>query len=261
MKEIEILNKICPLYKNATSKRELRHSFFKNIETEIQAYLLGFFAADGSLDEKRNMLRIKLQKRDNEIIELFKTISPNARIFTDGNYESKATVRSNVVKTNTVTGIEITSKFLKEDLIKLGIYANKTYKELNIPNLSEGLIIHFIRGYFDGDGSIIGSIRKPNAKNREKNYRLCVKFEICSKTKTILNDIQTTFNKYDINSSINFIKRDSMYRLSVSSKKSVDRLYKKLYENSTFYLKRKFNKFNYYVNTEVSQIISDNRNA
>ena len=31
--------------------------------------------------------------------------------------------------------------------------------------------------------------------------------------------------------------------------------------NSNFYLSRKFDKFNYYVNTEVSQIITDHRNA
>lgn len=34
-----------------------------------------------------------------------------------------------------------------------------------------------------------------------------------------------------------------------------------LYNDSNFYLKRKFEKFNYYVNTEVSQIIADHRNA
>lgn len=32
-------------------------------------------------------------------------------------------------------------------------------------------------------------------------------------------------------------------------------------DNSIFYLKRKFEKFNYYVNTEVNQLIADHRNA
>ena len=34
-----------------------------------------------------------------------------------------------------------------------------------------------------------------------------------------------------------------------------------MYDNSNFYLSRKFSKFNYYVNTEVNQLIADYRNA
>ena len=64
--QIKIIEKEFPLYKNGTSSREIRHDFFKNIQTELQAYLLGFHAADGSLDEKRKMFRLKLSKSDIE---------------------------------------------------------------------------------------------------------------------------------------------------------------------------------------------------
>lgn len=40
-----------PLYNNHISNRRIRHTFFDTIETELQAYLLGFYAADGSIDE------------------------------------------------------------------------------------------------------------------------------------------------------------------------------------------------------------------
>ena len=39
------------------------------------------------------------------------------------------------------------------------------------------------------------------------------------------------------------------------------KIFNHLYNDSKFYLLRKFNKFNYYANTEVSQIITDHRNA
>ena len=52
-----------------------------------------------------------------------------------------------------------------------------------------------------------------------------------------------------------------MYRLCTSSKEEVEKIFHLLYDNSNFWLNRKFNKFNYYVNTEVSQIITDHRNA
>ena len=70
-KFIEKLDDLCPLYKNGTSNRELRHEFFKNIKTEIQAYLLGFIAADGSIDEERHTLSIHLSQSDKEICDLF----------------------------------------------------------------------------------------------------------------------------------------------------------------------------------------------
>ena len=41
---------------------------------------------------------------------------------------------------------------------------NKTYSENHLPNIREDLIRHFIRGYFDGDGTVSGSYKKPDLK-------------------------------------------------------------------------------------------------
>ena len=49
-----------------------------------------------------------------------------------------------------------------EDLHNLGVVENKTYKELHIPKqIPNELIKHFIRGYFDGDGSLNYYTRPP----------------------------------------------------------------------------------------------------
>ena len=68
--QIKFIEDNYPLETHHISKRALRHSIFQNIETELQAYLLGFFAADGSINEKRKTLRIHLQKQDSEIVNL-----------------------------------------------------------------------------------------------------------------------------------------------------------------------------------------------
>lgn len=52
-----------------------------------------------------------------------------------------------------------------------------------------------------------------------------------------------------------------MFRLRTSSKKEVNKLYVLLYTNSYFYLSRKFNKFDHYVNTEDLQLIAETCNA
>ena len=59
--------------------------------------------------------------------------------------------------------MSITSKKLAESLTKHGCHANKTY-DLIYPSESifadKSLIQHFIRGYFDGDGSVFISEEK-----------------------------------------------------------------------------------------------------
>lgn len=47
----------------------------------------------------------------------------------------------------------------------------------------------------------------------------------------------------------------------ILNKKEIEKIYNLLYNDSNFYLERKFNKFNYYVNTEINQLIADHRNA
>lgn len=256
-KFIEKLDNLCPLYKNGTSNRELRHEFFKNIETEIQAYLLGFIAADGSIDEERHTLSIHLSQSDKEICDLFiKYISPNAYTRLDSGNTFKS--RGRIYKSNDSIKISISSKMLVDSLKELGITQAKTWKELHIPNIPNNLIIHFIRGYFDGDGCITYSIRQPNINNREKNPRIVSRFEICSKRDEILKDIKAYMEmRFGIVLNLNYVSRDNMYRLQTSRRDVIISIYNALYNKSNFYLLRKYNKFCYYANTEVNQIISD----
>nr|DAU23639.1 MAG TPA: Intein splicing domain [Caudoviricetes sp.] len=256
-KLIEQLNFICPLYKNGTSNREIRHDFFKEIQTEIQAYLLGFIAADGSIDEERHTLSIHLSKVDTELCNLFRTyISPEAYVKEESGCTFKS--RGKIYTSNDSIKLSIASKILIQDLKNLGITQAKTWKELHIPNIPNELIIHFIRGYFDGDGCFTYFVRQPNPKNREKNPRVSARWEICSKRDEILKDIKSFLNmKYGLTLNLNYITRDDMYKVQTGKKETLKEIYKALYTNSIFYLKRKFDKFYYYVNTEVTQIISD----
>ena len=263
MKEqLEFIEKTYPLFKNGTSKREIRHNFFSEIKTELQAYLLGFIYSDGSINDERHTLTIHINEKDKEIFNLFKVISPEAYIQDCKGYESKVTVDGSIVKNLGSTRLSISSKILLEDLHNLGVVENKTYKELHIPKqIPNELIKHFIRGYFDGDGCITYSIRKPNPKNREKNYRVTSNVNFTAKLCNIFIDFQKYFSDNDITTNIVHVKRGDMYRLITSKRDSVIKIFHLFYDNSNFYLSRKFNKFNYYVNTEVTQIIAEYRNA
>lgn len=255
--QLQFIEAEYPLYTNHISNRRIRHDFFKNIRTEIQAYLLGFYAADGSINEKRKTFRIQLQLQDKELVYLYKDfISPDARLFTIEPKEEKGRNNS-IINGHGSFGVDIVSTILVNDLVSLGIGYNKTYSELHIPDIPKDLIKHFIRGYFDGDGSISGYI--PNEKN--KNSRVRCAFSICGKTKSLLDEIVAFFLENNIKINTYYLKRDNMYRIETGSKKEISKIFKLLYTDSNFYLTRKFKKFDYYVNTEVSQIISDHCRA
>lgn len=256
------LIKQCPLFKNGTSKREIRHNFFNNINFEEQAYLLGFIFADGCVNEERHTLSININKQDQYIIDLLKDISPEAYTRYQKSYKSIATVRGRYVKNHGSIRTNISSKILIEDLKKYGVIQNKTYTDMHLPIVSDDILLkHFIRGYFDGDGCFTYSIRKPNPKNREINYRISAHWTICCKTSSILLEMQKYFTSFGIKTNINYIKRDDMYNLTTSSRKEIIKIFNLLFHNCNYSLPRKYNKIKYYVNTEVSQIITDHRNA
>ena len=99
------------------------------------------------------------------------------------------------------------------------------------------------------------------ACEKGKKDRVRCGIQIDSKTKTLLENIQLFFKNNNIKFNLIYLKRDDMYRISTSSREEIKKLYLLFYKDSYFYLSRKFNKFDYYVNTEVSQLIADHRNA
>ena len=255
--QIKFIEDNYPLTTNHISNRRIRHSIFSKIETELQAYLLGFYAADGSINEKRKTFRIHLQKSDSELVYLYKdVISPDARTFTV--QEHKTTGRNGKeITAHESFGVDITSSELCNDLVAAGFGYNKSYTDLHIPEIPKELIRHFIRGYFDGDGCFTVWL----SQEKNKSDRVRSKFDICAKSASILNEFIKFFAVHDIRINLNYLKRDDMYRISTSSKKEVGKIYNILYKDSNFYLSRKFNKFSHYVNTEVTQLIAEYRNA
>lgn len=120
-------------------------SFFKKIESEKQAYWLGFIMADGNV--YKNRLSIELSSiDDNHLNKFINDIGAK-------NLEIKHR------KNRKTSVVSIVSKELVEDLFKLGVVYNKTENAF-MPNIKENLISSFIRGYFDGNGYITKNVKK-----------------------------------------------------------------------------------------------------
>lgn len=229
--ELKIIEENFPLFTNGKrSKRKIRHNIFSNICTNLQAYLLGFIASDGCVNELRHALILQISKNDEKILNLFKIISPNAKISYRASTNFKG-VRNNqqVITDHGSVRFVIHSKTLYNDLVNLGITERKTYKQLSIPKqIPEQFISSFILGYLDGDGYITNWVK--NTDNRW--YTVSCKAGICSKTNNLLQEFQQIFDKNKIKANLSKDSRDQMYYLNICSKKSLRNLYNFLYQTS-----------------------------
>lgn len=215
------INHKCKLVKG------LNHNFFKIIDTEEKAYLLGFFAADGTINKKDNGMAILIQKEDVEILDYYKKAFNSQKDY----YYYPAQKESHKDRLKIV----INSRINKQNLINLGFPCRKTYNMFSLPNeiMKESLWSHFIRGYFDGDGSII----LPTTHSRN------TVFKITSTNKEFLMFCYSIFEKLGC-SNIAIEKRANniAFNLTVKNKNSIILIRDYLYKNSNFYLKRKKDK-------------------
>lgn len=132
---------------------------FQTIDTEEKAYWLGFLYADGSVSSNGNCISLSLQEDDLEHIQQFRSfLHLDARII-------KQTKKVTDNKTYLGYRFDFSNKHTKEDLILNGCIPNKTFS-IKFPSkkiVPSSLVRHFIRGYYDGDGSCMhggnGSIK------------------------------------------------------------------------------------------------------
>lgn len=217
-------------------KEPFNEDFFEIIDTERKAYWLGFFMADGNVAERKNsqpVIRIELQKKDRYILE---------------ELEKDFGVSNKIKNSRSCYSLRVHSRKMFHDLNKYGIIPNKTKHETmdNIFNLSEDMIRHFIRGFFDGDGWITNT----TSHGKRKGSRKCIGFV---SNRRMLEQLQIYLNK-KIGTRINKIQdREGCSMLLYSSKRDIEAIKNFIYLNATIYLKRKFEKcYEIYVNTETA---------
>jgi hypothetical protein len=130
------------IFSNAARGYAINHTYFDNLD-ETRAYYLGFLAADGSVSEKRNSIKVTLSSVDKDFLEEFRTAIGSKR-------QVRVTETSNGFS---IAEFGFSSQHIKQTLAKYSIVPNKTYKPMSMRNIPDELKSAFIKGYFDGDGS------------------------------------------------------------------------------------------------------------
>ena len=136
---------------NRQNEVKFDESVFDLIDSEEKAYWLGFIYADGYIDANKFIFEISLKVSDKEHLEKF-------------NKFMKHKDKNHVKISNSKCGDKcfercrwyVSNKHLWNILNSYGCTPNKSLT-LEFPNFLifkyDHLIRHFIRGYFDGDGS------------------------------------------------------------------------------------------------------------
>ncbi len=131
---------------------------FDSIDTEAKAYWLGYLFADGNVSGGR-IVRVYVAESDREIAVKFKEFMG-----------SEAPIRDFTVNTNKKWGarqsnINMTDLYLGHRLNDLGIIPNRKHDGVSwqvcFHAVPKELQHHWVRGWFDGDGSAWSSTRGP----------------------------------------------------------------------------------------------------
>lgn len=207
---------------NKNRAKKINHDYFKT-ESSNMAYVLGLLASDGTVRKNINEIKLTLNEEDSEILEQIKK---------ELNFEGKIRHYEDSKGFKNAT-IAFTSAEIKKDLAKYNIISQKTFTFTFPINLSKKYWIDFIRGYFDGDGSV--GIAGQG-----------LRWQICSATsntlQTIVDFLYEEYNIPKVNVQSQQRNKSILYNIQYSTS-ATKQIFNILYTPNSLYLKRKYNKF------------------
>lgn len=205
------------------SKYTFDEHYFDVIDNQNKAYIMGLLYSDGYHNVKDNTITITLQEKDKHILESINCLLDSDRPLRFVNNNAKNPNWSDCYQ------LSLTSSYTSRVLETYGLVGAKSLI-LEFPKwLDKSLYQHFIRGVFDGDGSI--------SKSKYKyNMSIISTESFCSKIQEILLDELGVESHIYISSSL-----DKPTRTLMVTKKHLNKIFFDwLYKDANLYLKRKY---------------------
>jgi hypothetical protein len=219
---------------------------FSDLSTDWHAYWTGFIAADGCVyvDEKKNEARLQLVLKMSDADHL--------RDFREGvNAAVPVVVRNNGQRD--IAKIVVHDPYLVAALAKWGIVPNKTLVMPWPDHLPENMVPAYIRGYFDGDGTIYQ--RHRSDKYSSWTETIC---RFSSGCVPFLDGLERELHKRGIQTIKRYHNQDSnAYVLPLSGRKeNLLAFADMMYQGSTVSLPRKKAIFDLLRERQINRIIS-----
>ena len=222
-------------------KHFFNENYFETIDTEEKAYWLGFIAADGCVmkTSRYNSYRLQIALSYIDSLHLKKFLNcVNAKDIKITFHEPSGFSANN--KKNMTARIILNSLKLCNDLSKYNIHVKKSY-DIKLPNISDEMMRHYLRGFFDGDASY-------HYHYDYKNNRYRYSFEVVGASSSMIYQIQNYLLSKDINTHVytrkSYSSENQIYRLMTGSKKEMLKIIDLLYSDAHIYLNRKYERIN-----------------
>lgn len=222
-------------------KYDVNETYFEKIDTDEKAYWLGFLYADGHNSEYPNWrITLKLQNRDMEHVKKFNSVLYPTN-------DKKITIRKSDGSVESI----IHSKKICEDLSKLNV-VNKKSLTIKFPDstmVPDNLLVYFIQGLFDGDGSV-------SLTAKTKTPCACLDF---SGSLNLIKQLKIVL-KEKTGIEFGYKERKYVNTIAVIYIKGNDKVLKFLnwlYFDSKFALPRKYQKYQYI--KQIKQNVIDNK--
>jgi len=233
---------------------KINEGFFKSWSNEM-AYVLGVIYTDGNLycDKGRKIYRFVVSQKEPELLnKLLKLMDCNAEL----QHRKKHGITGEIYLFN-VHHLQIYS-----DLISFGLSPNKS-KTIDFPNIPQEFVRHFVRGCWDGDGSIYfesgklrGSYTCGSLNFIERLVQELYKVGIYKRKppldKTDADKIWLNYPDGRFPLKIHQEKRSKSYYIKLDTRENIEKLLHYFYDgvDESMYLTRKYNTFVKFLNLE-----------
>ncbi|WEG18632.1 LAGLIDADG family homing endonuclease [Alkalihalophilus pseudofirmus] len=231
---------------------DINRNYFETWSNNM-AYILGFICADGcvhthydeKLNKSKNVVIISLEKSDIEILHKIKDeIGYEGEVHT---YKSKGFNKESHYCTLRMNSVQ-----LVKSLKSLGVTERKSLT-IKMPPVPEEYQLDFIRGYFDGDGSVGGQY--PSNSFGIKTTKQQIRFRLFSGSRDIIESMELILRNKGLKKK-NINKQRSVYEILYSTKESI-KIYNMMYYDGCLHLYRKKKKFDELIQTRESQLAAN----
>lgn len=214
----------------------LDEHIFDVIDTEEKAYWLGWYMTDGYNHQSKGSVALRLQARDIEILEKLKTfLKTDAPILHINRKDKLGNVTQQSVE------LCVCSPYFCNSLVSWGVVQHKVHNK-SIPNISEKLLRHFIRGYFDGDGCFSVIKRNDRKKESSRTYQ----FTIAGNKEPLEFIKNYLIQQVGVGDTTLHHSSNLTYILHYGGRIVCYKILDWLYKGATVYLKRKHDKYKEY---------------
>jgi hypothetical protein len=216
-----------------------KHSYNSSLivqDSEFKYYFLGMIASDGWISKDNSRVELTLKESDKDYLDILrKQISDRPLIYKEKQKAYRLTIE------------DIT---IKNELLKYINCYDKTFNLVFPTGIPEQYLKDFMRGYFDGDGTIGVKVSYKKVSGIRKEYP-GVRMRLLG-TKPFLYSFAQTLKRLGL---VNFVRepskkgKENVFIIEYAFA-SAERILTWLYKNSNFYLGRKKKVFELIINSD-----------